>query len=127
MTAEGQDNPAKQKSAETFQDAGEWAYFFHRSNRIHLVDLGSKTLYLDADVGALFNNLVTVIGPLRRCSIRIELDVGWDHLPSVSRLLDINVGIYTFRPTNACKDPQSTKKPARITDVTTPSIYTQLA
>lgn len=39
----------------------------------------------------------------------------------------IRRGDLTLRPTNACKDPQSTKKPVRSTEVTMPSILTWLA
>jgi hypothetical protein len=59
-------------------------YLFHGSNSVHLVDLRSETLDLDADVGALFDDLLTIVGPLRRRCVCVKRDIRWDHLHDVS-------------------------------------------
>jgi hypothetical protein len=59
-------------------------YLFHGSDSVHLVNLRSETLDLYADVGAFFNDLLTIVGPLRRRCIRVECDIRWDHLHDIS-------------------------------------------
>jgi hypothetical protein len=56
-------------------------YFFHSPDGPHLVKLCAEPLDFDANVGALLDDLVTVVSPLRRRRIRVEFDVGGDHLP----------------------------------------------
>jgi hypothetical protein len=71
-------------------------YLLHSAHSIHLVHLRSQTLDLDADVSALFNNLLSVVGPLRRCSVRVELDFSRNHLSVLVVGGGIQVwGIYT--------------------------------
>jgi hypothetical protein len=56
-------------------------YLFHCADSVHLVDFGSQTFDLDTDVRALFDNLLTVVSPLRRCRVGVECDFSRYHLP----------------------------------------------
>ena len=64
----------------------ERTYLSHGSNGKHFVNLVANTFDLDTDGGSLLNNLVTVVRPLRRGSIRVPLDLRWNRLQSVSRM-----------------------------------------
>ena len=125
MTATGQDNPRINSQPTLSQLEVSRSYLLHRAHSIHLVHLRPQTLDLDADSGALLHALLAVIRPLWWRSVRVELDIGGNHLLPV--LVDGYVrresGELTLRPTNACREPQSTKKPVRSTEVTIPSIY----
>lgn len=59
-------------------------HLLHRSYSIHLLDLRTNTLDLDADVGALFDDLLSVVSPLGRCGVCIVCDVRGDHLGGFS-------------------------------------------
>jgi hypothetical protein len=47
---------------------------------VHLANLTSDTLDLDADMSAPLNDLIGIIGKLWRCSIAIKLDITRNHL-----------------------------------------------
>lgn len=49
-------------------------------NSVHLTNLTSDTLDLDADVSASLDDLIGIIGELRRRRIAIELDIARNHL-----------------------------------------------
>jgi hypothetical protein len=56
------------------------SYLFHRAHGIHLVNLRPQTLDLYADVGALLNDLLAVVGPLWWSSVCVEFNISGDHL-----------------------------------------------
>jgi hypothetical protein len=53
---------------------------FHCSNGIHLVIVRAETFNFDADVGALFDNLITIVGPVGWRGVGVKLDLGGYHL-----------------------------------------------
>jgi len=49
--------------------------FLDRSDGKHLTNFTSDTLDLDPNMCSALNNLVCIVGELRRCGITIEFDV----------------------------------------------------
>lgn len=49
-------------------------------NSVHLTNLTSDTLDLDTNVRTSFDDLIGIIGELRRRRIAIELDIARNHL-----------------------------------------------
>jgi hypothetical protein len=81
LTEAGQDSPSSllvSKLSVNHDIAS--TYFFHGPDGPHLVKLCAESLDLDANVGTLLDDLVTVVSPLRRRRVRVEFDVGGDHL-----------------------------------------------
>lgn len=106
----------------------KYSYLLHCTHSVHLINFGSQTLDFDANVGTPLNYLLSIVGPLRRRSVCIEFDFSGDHLSRVSEWgRRVHKRVFTLRPTKACREPQSTKKPVRSTEVTMPSILTWLA
>lgn len=105
------------------------AYLFYAPYSINAPHIATRAHELDADLRAPFNDLIAVVGVLRRGGVGVVLDVRRNELghnthqsiPKRGYTPLKNRRQRTWLETNTLSGPTSAKKPILLTELTMPS------
>jgi len=68
---------------------GKEKYLFDTTDCVHFAHVASSSHKLDANMGALINDLIPIVRKLRRIGGRVEFDVAGDKLTSEKEQVEV--------------------------------------